>query len=69
MAEARSRDRWEHTSSMIYATVVAQNPKAAKRLSPADFNPWRRAGKARGNPLTVGQLLAMRGMFPEDGAQ
>jgi hypothetical protein len=54
---------------MIYATIAAQNPKAAKRLSPADFNPWRRAGKARGNPLTVGQLLAMRGMFPEDGAQ
>lgn len=67
MAEGKSRDQWEHTSAVIYATVVAENPKAAKRFSPADFNPWRSkrgAGTAKGNRLTVGLLLAMRGMFP-----
>jgi hypothetical protein len=63
MAEGRSRDQWEHTSSLIYAVVTAQNPKAARKLSPATFNPWRKAnGRGRGTPLTVGVLLAMRGM-------
>lgn len=65
MAEGRSRERWEHTSAMIYATIAVQSPKAAKRLSPADFNPWRKASKGRGTPLNVGTLLAMKGMFPE----
>ena len=64
MAEGRSREQWEHTSAMVYATIAAHNPKAAKRLSPASFNPWRKAGGGRGTPLTIGTLMAMRGMFP-----
>ena len=66
MAEGRSREQWEHTSAMVYATIAAQNPKAAKPLSPAHFNPWRKAADRRGTPLTVGTLMAMRGMFPQE---
>ncbi len=67
MAEGRSREQWEHTSAMVYAVIASQNPKAAKRLSPASFNPWRKAaGGGRGTPLTVGTLMAMRGMFPQE---
>jgi hypothetical protein len=43
MAEARSRERWAHTSALLALTANAhRDPKKTRPFQPADFDPHRR---------------------------
>lgn len=67
MAEAASRDRWAHTAALLWIVAESKRDKKkrARPFSPADFNPWERRAKPsdNGKRLTVGVLLAMKGLF------
>jgi len=71
MVEARSRDAWSHTSSLLW--IVAESKRDRKKRSraftPAEFNPWERKGGSTGagKKLTVGLLLALRPLFERPG--
>ena len=44
MAEARGRERWAHTSSVLALLANAhRDPKKTSAFKPADFNPYLRA--------------------------
>jgi len=46
MAEARSRDRWAHTSALIAMTVNChRDAKKSRPFKPADFDPHELAKK------------------------
>ncbi|MBI5725922.1 MAG: hypothetical protein HZA50_18325 [Planctomycetes bacterium] len=50
MAEARSRDRWAHTSSLLAMLAnVNRDPKKCRAFRPEDFDPHERQKK----PLIV----------------
>lgn len=73
MAEGASRDRWAHTSAQIWIVAESKrnSKKRARPFSPADFNPWeRRANRSdNGKRLTVGVLLAMKGLFDANASK
>lgn len=73
MAEGASRERWLHTSVQVW--IVAETKRNKKKRSlpfePNEFNPWERrsqGSRSRGTRLTVGVLLALKGMFDAQNA-
>lgn len=67
MAEAKSRDAWNHTASLLW--IVAESKRSQKKrarpFTPDEFNPWERksGSSGAGKKLTVGLLLSMRPLF------
>lgn len=47
MCEARNREEWHRTSSLLAMLVnVNRDPKRGRPVSPADLNPYARTAKA-----------------------
>ena len=47
MAEARSRENWAHTSSLLAMLAnVNRDPKKTKPFKPSDFDPYGSANKS-----------------------
>ena len=47
MAEARSRENWAHTSSVLAMLAnVNRDPKKTKPFKPSDFDPYGNANKS-----------------------
>ncbi|MEZ6233409.1 MAG: hypothetical protein R3B68_04395 [Phycisphaerales bacterium] len=48
MAEARQRDEWSRTASVMALVANTQrNPKKTRPFRPSDFDPFARAGERR----------------------
>ncbi len=44
MAEAKSKDNWQHTSSVLALLAnINRDPKKQKAFTPDDFNPYRKS--------------------------
>ncbi len=55
MAEARGRDRWAHTSTILAMIAnVNRDPKKSRPFKPQDFSPYRpvRKGPRKKVPLS-----------------
>lgn len=68
MAEGNSRQLWSHTSHILW--VIAESNRDKRRRSasfkPSDFNPWFSGKSRRGEPLTVGRMLALSASMPQE---
>jgi hypothetical protein len=48
MADAASRDRWNHTASLLaLITNCHRDPKKARPARPQDFHPYARSSRGR----------------------
>lgn len=62
MAEARGRDRWAHTSSvMALIANVNRDPKKGLAFRPSDFNPYARKREG-GIPVTAENIGLLKGL-------
>lgn len=63
MAEARSRDRWAHTSSLLAMLAnVNRDPKRCRAFRPEDFDPHERRERSerqRRSALIKGEGFAI----------
>ena len=67
MAEARGRDRWNHTASvMALIANVNRDPKKSKLLKPADFHPHVTA-KAKHAKLPKADITLLKTVFVDKG--
>lgn len=58
MAEARGRDNWAHTSSVLAMLAnVNRDPKKTPAFQPADFDPYRPRKPTRVDRKTGFELL------------
>ncbi len=63
MAEARAKDRWAHTSSiMALVANVNRDPKKTRAFRPSDFNPYAERSP-RGIPLTASNIGLLKAVF------
>lgn len=64
MAEAKGRDNWAHTSTVLALLAnVNRDPRRTRAFKPKDFNPFE-ARRARGGvPLTVQNLGMLKQVF------
>jgi hypothetical protein len=63
MAESRSRERWNHTSSILALLANChRDPKKGRRLKPADFHPYQQANARRG-PLPKAEFNVLKQVF------
>jgi hypothetical protein len=69
MAEARGREMWGHTSTVLAMIANCnRDPKKSRAFNPADFNPYA-AKRRRGIPITAGNIDILRRIFvTADGA-
>lgn len=65
MAEARGRDQWTHTSSVLALIAnVNRDPKKTRPYKPSDFNPYEaRRSTAAGIPITKQTLGMLKSVF------
>ena len=62
MAEARSKERWAHTSTILALTAnVNRDPKKHGPFNPADFNPYTE----RAVKIEVSDLSILKNVFVE----
>ncbi|HUX15215.1 MAG TPA: hypothetical protein VMW52_02015 [Phycisphaerae bacterium] len=67
MAEARQKDDWDHTSSVLCLIAnVNRDPKKGRRMRPHDFHPFRSTGRT-GLPLRADNLHALKRAFVKRG--
>jgi len=60
MAEARRKDAWDRTSTVLALIAnVNRDPKKTRAFRPKDFNPYERRGKS-GMPITKGNIGALK---------
>ena len=59
MAEAKSRDAWQHTSAVLCLIAnVNRNPKKqARPFSPDQFNPHAQKRRGKGRTISVHRLF------------
>ena len=65
MADARSRERWAHTSALL--TLIAnvnRDPKKTRAFRPKDFNPYER--RTSGMPITKGNIGVLKQVFVKE---
>ena len=66
MAEARRKDAWDRTSTVLALIAnVNRDPKKTRAFRPKDFNPYERHGKA-GMPITKGNIEALKVFVKRD---
>ena len=64
MAEARGRDNWTHTSTVLALTAnVNRDPKRSRVWRPGDFNPYETRRARGGVPLTAENLTILKRAF------
>lgn len=58
MAEARSRERWAHTSALLALTanIHRDHRKKPTPYKPADFNPYQRRREVAVRKVPIGVL-------------
>lgn len=60
LAEARAKDAWGRTSALMALIANChRDPKKSRPLKPADFNPFRGAGKEEPIPADMAALKAV----------
>jgi hypothetical protein len=60
MAEARSRERWAHTSSLLALLANAhRDPKRTRAFVPADFNPHAKKAEPVRERVNISVLKAV----------
>lgn len=53
MAEARAKEKWQHTSSLLCLIAnVNRDPKKSRAFKPSDFNPFE-TKRLRPDAITV----------------
>ena len=63
MAEARRKDAWDRTSTVLALIAnVNRDPKKTRAFRPKDFNPYERRGKS-GMPITKGNIGVLKTVF------
>ena len=63
MAEAKSRENWNHTSTVLAMIAnVNRDPKKSRAFRPDDFNPYA-ARLKQGVPLTAGNVRMLKTIF------
>jgi hypothetical protein len=56
MAEAKSKDSWQHTSTLLALLAnINRDPKKQKAFAPDDFNPYKNEQKKK--PILKGKDL------------
>ena len=62
MAEARSREEWNHTSAVLALLANChRDPKKTKAMKPADFHPH--LGRKRPAPLPKADITLLKTIF------
>ena len=67
MTQARQRDAWNHTASvMALLANVNRDPKKGRPFKPADFHPSpsKKAKRKKGIPLTVDNIKMLKAFVP-----
>lgn len=66
MAEARSRERWNHTSSILALLANChRDPKKGRKLKPADFHPYQQI-KQNQAPLPKADITVLKQVFVKE---
>lgn len=61
MAEAKSRERWMHTSQLLSLIAnVNRDPRKGEPFSPSDFNPYAPKRKPMGGGLGAFKALVRK---------
>lgn len=68
MAEAKGRDDWAHTSSLLAMLAnVNRDPKKQRPLKPSDFNPYEpRSSTSQGIPLNKDTIGLLKTVFVKE---
>jgi len=68
MAEARGRDAWAHTSTLLAMIAnVNRDPKKGRAFKPADFDPHAQGGRSDVIEIDRGNVGLMREAFCQNG--
>lgn len=68
MSEARSRDNWAHTASILALTANChRDPKKSKPFTAEDFNPHAHEDKKNKDPMEG--FYALKAFFPDKKGQ
>jgi len=63
MAEARSREAWNHTSAVLALLAnIHRHPKKSKAFKPSDFNPYEMK-RGSGVPLRADNIGLLKQVF------
>lgn len=66
MAEARLRERWNHTAALLAMLANAhRDPKKTRAFAPADFHPLPQKNKREEKPLKA-ELSILKTVFVEN---
>ena len=61
MAEARGRDEWSHTATLLAMIAnVNRDPKKGRPFKPADFDPYARHDRRSARVADKGKLILLR---------
>lgn len=64
MAEARGRDQWAHTSTVLALVAnVNRDAKKSRAFKPGDFNPYETRRARGGVPLVAENLAILKRVF------
>jgi len=67
MAEARRKDAWDRTSTVLALIAnVNRDPKKTRAFRPKDFNPYERR-RTSGMPITKGNISVLKKVFVKPG--
>jgi hypothetical protein len=63
MAEARDRQHWNHTASVLCLIAnVNRDPKKTQAFQASDFHPYETRQSSGGVPITAKNIGALRGL-------
>jgi len=66
MAEARSREAWNRTATLLAMLAnIHRDPKKGRVFRPSDFNPYE-ARKKKGIPLGAGNIGLLKQVFVKE---
>jgi hypothetical protein len=66
MAEAKGRDNWAHTSTVLALVAnVNRDRRRSRAFRPKDFNPFEARRAGGGLPLTAENLAVLKRVFVE----
>ena len=66
MAEARSREAWNHTATLLAMLAnIHRDPKKGRVFRPSDFNPHE-ARKKKGIPIRAGNIGVLKQVFVKE---
>jgi len=69
MSDARLRERWTHTASVLAMLAnTHRNPKKSKPFKPGDFDPFERQ-PAQQSPIPTADLSVLKAVFVDRGME